>query len=240
MSCQVGSASIFSSWNTLMTYSFQTIFRGPFVANNDCNLIITPSDETFQIWNNIYSQSSLFYIPTLLKEEELFHLNKVNEESVEWLGSFTSLNAQNNTDAKIRLTTMKCHAEKLSRSLCDRSSYLCCVSSQYYTWLRIASLLSDLIAENFGETCGTKKYMSDDEIRMSFTNRFCHIVDSMNSVRGSEQSSALSTLAWAYSGICDKDSECLTCTNSSLFQTIKLMSHQSYTGLYGSLWCSVW
>jgi hypothetical protein len=101
---------------------------------------------------------------------------------------------------------MECHMGKAAEHACetDPRTFACCAHTQYYTWLRVARILSDLITFTYGDQCGSRK-RSDDEILALFRERFESLLDTLpdEGVEGVALRTARVVIAWAWRGICE-------------------------------------
>ena len=207
LACSDGTAAPWAYGAALAQYQAESALFGWSIGgqNEGCTLPITPSARTFSIWNYIGAHQAAL-LATAMPEEESYHLAQALEASTEWFRGFVGED-RSNADALDAIRDMECHAGKAARVACetDPRTFACCANTQYHTWLRAATLLSELILEAYGERCGTP-LLDDHEIERRFEQRFGDILRTLpeDGVRGVARRTARNTLAWAWKGVCDE------------------------------------
>lgn len=218
--CGRGTASYAELVGSLIPYAAETVGRGWLIGpgSGDCSTTVTPTGDTFSIWSFIYSQTASFYLPSALSEEAAWHVGEANSKTTDWIRTFTAGEERNNSEALRLLEETRCHLDAVQEDVCGRGGgFLCCSASQYATWVRIATLLSEGIVEKYGSKCGSSSVNSDERVEALFAQRFGFLVkDAASGILGSSfggegesrfldasRTASLSTLAWAYRGICD-------------------------------------
>lgn len=205
--CPDGSASQLAYATALATYNLESSLYGWSIGiqSEGCTLPITPSTGTFNIWAYIGAHQSAL-LGTVMPEEESYHLVKALEASGEWYRGFVG-NERSNADALHAIGDMECHAGKAAHYACEVEprTFACCAHTQYHTWLRVATLLSELIYETYGDTCGTAR-LSDTEVERRFAQRFGDILRTLpeEGVRGVARRTARNVLGWAWKGVCEE------------------------------------
>lgn len=207
LGCSEGTAGQLAYATALSTYNIESSLFGWNIGaqSEGCTLPITPKARTFSIWGYIGTHQTAL-LGTVIPEEEAYHLVKALEASGNWYRGFVG-DERSNADALEAIREMECHARKAAHYACEVEprTFACCTHTQYATWLRVAQLLSELILETYGETCGTA-HLDDDEIERRFAHRFGEILRSLpdEGVRGVAKRTARNVLAWAWKGVCDE------------------------------------
>jgi hypothetical protein len=206
--CSDGTAGQLAYATALGTYNFESSLYGWNVGTQSegCGLPITPKARTFSIWGYIgVHQTAL--LGTAIPGEEAYHLVQALEASGEWYRGFVGGEDRSNADALAAIRDMECHAHKAAHYACEVEprTFACCAHTQYHTWLRVATLLSELIYEAYGDECGTP-HLDDAEIERRFAQRFGDILRSLpdEGVRGVARRTARNVIAWAWKGVCDE------------------------------------
>ena len=210
---------------------------GPRAAT--CETAIDPTEETFQIWGTIYTQQAALLFPEALEPSERYHLSKVYEETGDWLRSFTD--EQSNTRSVAALENMECHLKAAAASSCESTprAFACCALTEYYTWLRVATSLSQIITSVYGETCGTA--VNASAALPLFAQKFGRIVSDLPSAGPDDAATraARAVLAWAWKGVCDaRNGDCpLVDAPALAVAPIQAMSEQTPLALTAALSC---
>ena len=207
-----------------------------------CELSVSPTPETFQIWNYIYAQQAALLAPGALEEEERYRLSRVYDETGKWLRSFTEQTS--NADAVAALAAMECHLRAAAESACTTRprEFVCCAMTTYTTWVRVATALSRVIEHVYGDTCGTPKRPA--HAQAMFERLAGEIVDTAPGVgdgpNGAAGRAATAVLAWALKGVCDaRNGDCphLNVSSGLALAPIRSLSEQTTFAFATDLAC---
>lgn len=183
-----------------------TFGGGIAMQSEGCELPVTPTARTFQIWNYIYNAQAALLLPNALTDEERFHVGETYDATSEWLRAFTTDDEGDNQDALDAIERMDCHVSKARDIACETSprAFACCAFSQYATWLKVASLLSRLILLKYGARCGTP-LVDDATVLQAYGEQAGALLRGLPDagVGGEARRAALATVAWALKGVAD-------------------------------------
>lgn len=256
--CTDGSASYASFLASSARNALDSVVLGAFVGgrSDGCDLEVTPESDTFSIWSFIYSQQALLALPGGLSDSTRHHILEINDASSTWYRAFVGGgdDTPSNRNALAAIRTMLCHARKAREEACTsggdgEQEFACCVFMQYESWLRVAELLSELIVERYGDTCGDGISDGEAVTLRSFADGFGAIVSDPPPLSSSEGGGSTatrawqSTLAWAWRGVCDaRPSGCpgVNVSSSSASHALAsadAFSRQSKLALRASLLC---
>ena len=201
-SCTDGTASYPSFLASSARNAIDSVVLGAFVGgrSDGCDLEVTPESETFSIWSFIYSHQALLALPGALSDAARHHVLEINDASSTWYRAFVGGgdDSPSNRRALSAIRTMRCHARKAREEACGGGEeFACCSFMQYESWLRVAELLSELIVERYGDTCGDGISDGEAATLRSFSDGFGAIVsDPPSSSSPVALNAWLSTLAW--------------------------------------------
>ena len=240
MTCTTGSANVVSNFLHALSYFMMSLPMTFMVQSRSslCELPVTPIEDTFQIWGSIYTQTSTMYLPFTLTRAERHHLNNVNQYAYEWYSAF--VRQENNSLATTALGNMACHLEGIRASRCKSgTTFACCAVTQYHTWVVLAATLSASIHLQYGDSCQERRGADDEQVEAYFAALFCEAVHTVDSYPSTSRDAALATLAWAYSGICEKRGVCLSlpCNDMPLPIELQRRSREPRSTLWHALSC---
>ena len=225
--CPSGESGYATLVGSTVRYAFDTARYGFLIGSqsDSCSLPISPSPQTFQIWNYIYSHQSIMLFPFYMTGEEMYHVSEANKATSTWLASFTGDDKDEDGNAKSlsAIETMECHIGKAMHIACESTPrpFACCSFSQYNTWLRIAKLLSKMIVKQYGNgRCGSK-LVSDAEVKAEFANEAQALIASLpnDGINGEARRIAIATVGWALKGICEsRNDDCASLVNTTSIQ----------------------
>lgn len=250
--CEDGTATYPAFATAAAAYFAQTAVNGASIGvqSEGCALPVTPRATTFSIWGYVYSHVSALLTPGALPAEEMHHLAATFDESRAWLASFaggfaaigTETTDRSNRAALAAIEAMQCHMDKAARHACETSprEFACCAHTQHATWLRVAGLLSTLIVDAYGDTCGTPR-LADAEVEARFAAGFAALVDAPPEagVGGAALRAWRTTLAWAWRGVCEAGA-CpdVPAADAATLAALAGLRDQGDAGFAGALVCT--